>query len=67
MKGLPQAAKTPSARSKPGDRTVIDALQPALDALPDGLGKAALAAREGANATASITRAMETARRRSRE
>lgn len=43
--------------AKRGDRTMIDALQPALDALPDGLGKAALAAREGADVTASITKA----------
>ena len=43
--------------AKPGDRTMIDALQPALEALSGGLGKAALAAREGADATASITKA----------
>jgi len=40
-----------------GDRTMIDALEPALRALPDGLENAAKAAREGANATASIGRA----------
>jgi len=40
-----------------GDRTMIDALEPALDALPQGLEKAAAAARAGAAATASITRA----------
>ena len=40
-----------------GDRTMIDALEPALAALPDGLAAAARAAREGADATASITRA----------
>ena len=40
-----------------GDRTMIDALQPALDALPKGLVPAAKAARFGANATALITRA----------
>ena len=40
-----------------GDRTMIDALQPALDALPDGIAKAATAARKGADSTASITRA----------
>jgi DAK2 domain len=39
-----------------GDRTMIDALLPALAALPD-VGKAATAARKGANATASMTRA----------
>jgi len=40
-----------------GDRTMIDALAPALDALPAGLGTAAAAARTGANGTASIHRA----------
>lgn len=40
-----------------GDRTMIDALQPALEALPEGLGKAAAAARAGADSTASITQA----------
>lgn len=40
-----------------GDRTMIDALQPALDALPNGLTAAAQAARAGADATASIGRA----------
>ena len=40
-----------------GDRTMIDALQPALAALPEGLGKAAAAARAGADSTASITQA----------
>lgn len=43
--------------AKPGDRTMIDALAPALDALPQGLPAAAAAAREGADATAAITRA----------
>jgi dihydroxyacetone kinase len=41
----------------PGDRTLIDALSPALDALPEGIGAAARAARKGADATAAITRA----------
>jgi dihydroxyacetone kinase len=41
----------------PGDRTMIDALLPALDALPQGLEAAAAAARAGADATARITRA----------
>jgi dihydroxyacetone kinase len=36
---------------------MIDALSPALDALPDGLAAAANAARIGADATASIHRA----------
>ena len=40
-----------------GDRTMIDALHPALEALPQGLPAAARAAREGADATAKITRA----------
>jgi len=40
-----------------GDRTMIDALEPALQALPDGLAQAAAAAREGADATANITKA----------
>ncbi len=40
-----------------GDRTMIDALQPALEALSGGIAKAAIAAREGADATAFITRA----------
>ncbi|MEO1778358.1 MAG: dihydroxyacetone kinase subunit DhaK [Pseudomonadota bacterium] len=37
-----------------GDRTMIDALSPALDALPNGLQAAARAARAGADATADI-------------
>ena len=41
----------------PGDRTMIDALLPALDALDGGTGAAAKAAREGADATAAITEA----------
>ena len=41
----------------PGDRTMIDALAPALEALPDGIAAAAKAARAGADATAEITRA----------
>lgn len=41
----------------PGDRTMIDALAPALDALPNGIAAAAEAARTGADATAKITRA----------
>ncbi len=43
--------------ARPGDRTLIDALMPALEALPTGLPAAARAAREGADATATITRA----------
>ncbi|PWR02652.1 dihydroxyacetone kinase [Meridianimarinicoccus roseus] len=41
----------------PGDRTMIDALLPALDALPLGIAPAAVAAREGADRTAGIVRA----------
>jgi len=40
-----------------GDRTMIDALAPALEALPNGIAAAAAAARTGADNTASIHRA----------
>ncbi len=40
-----------------GDRTMIDALDPALAALPTGIRAAAAAARKGADSTASIRRA----------
>ena len=40
-----------------GDRTMIDALAPALHALGQGLDAAAQAARQGANSTANIHRA----------
>ncbi len=40
-----------------GDRTMIDALDPALAALPTGIRAAAAAARKGADSTASIHRA----------
>ena len=40
-----------------GDRTMIDALSPALDALPGGIAAAAAAARTGADSTANIHRA----------
>ncbi|MBF9030045.1 DAK2 domain-containing protein [Rhodobacterales bacterium HKCCE3408] len=40
-----------------GDRTMVDALEPALAALPDGVEAAARAAREGANRTADIATA----------
>ncbi len=40
-----------------GDRTLIDALAPALAALPKGLAAAAKAARAGADATAAMTKA----------
>lgn len=40
-----------------GDRTMIDALEPALKVLDQGVRLATAAAREGANATALITKA----------
>ena len=40
-----------------GDRTMIDALEPALERLPLGLSEAATAAREGADRTSKIGRA----------
>ena len=40
--------------AKPGDRTLIDAIAPALQALPQGLNEAAKAARAGADATARM-------------
>jgi len=40
-----------------GDRTMLDALIPAIAALPQGLAAAAAAARAGADHTATITRA----------
>ncbi len=43
--------------ARPGDRTMIDALFPALEALHLGLDAAAGAARDGAEATAKMTRA----------
>ena len=43
--------------AKVGDRTMVDALQPALDVLEDGYEAAAKAARQGADHTASITKA----------
>ena len=43
--------------ARPGHRTMIDALLPALEALPNGTAAAARAAREGADHTATITRA----------
>ncbi len=41
----------------PGDRTMVDALLPALTALDDGYPAAAAAARAGADSTATMTRA----------
>jgi dihydroxyacetone kinase len=43
--------------ANPGDRTMIDALLPALEALPDGYAAAAAAARAGADRTALIVKA----------
>ena len=43
--------------AEPGHRTMIDALAPALAALPQGIGAAAAAARAGADATAQMVRA----------
>ncbi|GAB5511358.1 MAG: dihydroxyacetone kinase subunit DhaK [Hyphomicrobiales bacterium] len=43
--------------ASPGDRTMIDALHPALESLPDGLAAAAAAARKGADGTSKITKA----------
>lgn len=45
-----------------GDRTMIDALLPALDALPNGLSTAASAAREGANRTSNMSNQCRTGR-----
>ena len=53
--GLERVQQVGGARA--GDRTMIDALEPALEALPKGLGEAACAARGGAEATAGITKA----------
>jgi dihydroxyacetone kinase len=43
--------------AQPGDRTMVDALHPALEALEDGIPQAAEAARRGADRTADIVRA----------
>ncbi|WP_417721054.1 dihydroxyacetone kinase subunit DhaK [Salipiger sp.] len=43
--------------ANPGDRTMVDALLPALAALDQGLPEAARAARAGADHTATLTRA----------
>ncbi|WP_209504396.1 MULTISPECIES: dihydroxyacetone kinase subunit DhaK [unclassified Ruegeria] len=55
VEGLNRVSQVGGA--KVGDRTMIDALAPALAALPSGLTDAAEAAREGANNTANIRRA----------
>ncbi|NCQ23345.1 MAG: DAK2 domain-containing protein [Roseovarius sp.] len=43
--------------ARPGDRTMIDALEPALRVLPQGIAAAARAARNGANGTAEMVQA----------
>ncbi len=55
VEGLNRVSQVGGA--KVGDRTMIDALAPALVALPSGLTHAAEAARKGANNTANIRRA----------
>jgi len=54
-RGLERIKQVGGARE--GDRTMIDALAPALAAFPRGLPAAAGAARAGADSTASITKA----------
>ncbi|MBK0399499.1 dihydroxyacetone kinase subunit DhaK [Limibaculum sp. M0105] len=53
--GLDRVQQVGGARV--GDRTMIDALMPALEALQNGLAAAASAARAGADSTAKITQA----------
>lgn len=53
--GLDRIQEVGGARQ--GDRTMIDALLPAIEALPQGLAAAAAAARRGADFTATITKA----------
>lgn len=55
VEGLSRVSQVGGA--KVGDRTMIDALAPALETLPSGLAHAARAAREGADKTANIHRA----------
>jgi dihydroxyacetone kinase len=55
LAGLERISQVGGARK--GDRTMIDALDPALRALPDGLQAAAQAARKGASETAAMGRA----------
>lgn len=55
LTGLQRISEVGGAQK--GDRTMIDALEPALQALPQGVGQAANAAREGADATAKMGRA----------
>ena len=55
LAGLKRISEVGGATS--GDRTMIDALEPSLMALPDGIDAAAKAARTGADATAKMGRA----------
>jgi len=55
MAGLDRISEVGGAAK--GDRTMIDALSPALDALPNGIAAAAQAARAGADGTAKIVNA----------
>ncbi len=55
MAGLDRVRQVGGAAQ--GDRTMIDALQPALAAFGEGLTEAAAAARAGADATAKMTKA----------
>ncbi|MCV6594178.1 MAG: dihydroxyacetone kinase subunit DhaK [Silicimonas sp.] len=55
VEGLERVSQVGGA--KVGDRTMIDALAPALAALPEGIAAAADAARAGADSTAGIHRA----------
>jgi len=55
VEGLHRVSEVGGAQA--GDRTMIDALAPALAALPQGVAAAAAAARAGADHTASLVRA----------
>jgi dihydroxyacetone kinase len=57
--GLPmrEARMRQIGGADPGDRTMIDALLPALEALGGGIAKSAAAARAGADYTATLTKA----------
>ena len=55
MAGLDRISQVGGAQK--GDRTMVDALEPALSALPGGIEAAAAAARAGADATAAMGRA----------
>ncbi|MDO6728418.1 dihydroxyacetone kinase subunit DhaK [Marinovum sp. 2_MG-2023] len=55
IEGLDRVSQVGGAQV--GDRTMVDALHPALAALPNGIAAAAAAARQGADSTAAIHRA----------